>query len=172
MKNFVHVGRPRPRPRAYGVIYEDTLGFRKIAYLTRNKKSEIILAAGAVGSPQLLMLSGIGAALHLRAHGIPLVLDQPVVGQGMADNPMNILFIPSPRPVEVSLIQVVGIPKFGSYIETASGLSFTYSWTDRSVRDYAQAFNEVLTFPCTNESSSFIRVFESIKYIMNNVGNF
>jgi choline dehydrogenase len=39
----------------------------------------------------------------------------------MADNPMNAIFVPSPSLVEVSLIQVVGITQFGSYIEGASG---------------------------------------------------
>lgn len=70
------------------------------------------------------MLSGVGPEAQLRAHNIPLVLDQPLVGQGMSDNPMNAVFVPSPIPVEVSLIQVVGITNFGSYIEAASGENF------------------------------------------------
>ncbi|GFZ01217.1 glucose-methanol-choline (GMC) oxidoreductase family protein [Actinidia rufa] len=47
-----------------------------------------------------------------------------MVGQGMADNPMNAVFVPSPIPVEVSLIEVVGITDFGSYIEAASGENY------------------------------------------------
>ncbi|KAL8535424.1 hypothetical protein ACS0TY_011164 [Phlomoides rotata] len=50
---------------------------------------------------------------HLKTHNITLVLDQPLVGQGMSDNPMNAIFIPSPIPVELSLIQVVGITPVG-----------------------------------------------------------
>ncbi|KAJ7970033.1 protein HOTHEAD-like [Quillaja saponaria] len=118
----------RARPQAYGVIFKDAHGFMHRALLSKRGRNEIILSAGALGSPQLLMLSGIGPAYHLHAHGINVVLDLPMVGQGMADNPMNILVIPSPKPVEVSLIQVVGITDFGSYIEAASGLSFGYSW--------------------------------------------
>jgi choline dehydrogenase len=49
-------------------------------------EQEIICAAGAIGSPHLLMLSGIGPADHLRAHGIDVVLDQPGVGQGFQDH--------------------------------------------------------------------------------------
>ncbi|TQD81667.1 hypothetical protein C1H46_032763 [Malus baccata] len=114
----------RLRPQAYGVIYRDAHGIRHYAYLKMNsKKNEIILSAGAIGSPQLLMLSGVGPTFHLRAHGIKVIADQPMVGQGMADNPMNLLLIPSPQPVEVSLVQVVGITKFESYIEGASGLT-------------------------------------------------
>ncbi|KAJ9139942.1 hypothetical protein P3X46_030633 [Hevea brasiliensis] len=139
---FTGRGRPWPRPRAYGVTFEDKLGIRHTALLTRNWWSEIILSAGAIGSPQLLMLSGIGPAYHLRAHGIPVVFDQPMVGQGMADNPMNLLFVPSPIPVEISLIQVVGITQFGSFIETASGLTFGYSWAQGFIRDYELSLNK------------------------------
>lgn len=84
----------------------------------------MIVSAGAIGSPQLMMLSGVGPREQLRAHNITVVLDQPLVGQGMSDNPMNAIFVPSPSPVEVSLIQVVGITRFGSYIEAASGENF------------------------------------------------
>ncbi|KAI3432105.1 GMC_OxRdtase_N domain-containing protein [Psidium guajava] len=114
------------RPRAYGVIFEDKEGKMHGAYLRKKAGNEIIVSAGAMGSPQVLMLSGIGPMQHLKNHGLKVVLDQPLVGQGMADNPMNALFVPARRPVEISLIQVVGITRFGSYIETASGSSFGY----------------------------------------------
>ncbi|KAJ6672027.1 hypothetical protein OIU85_013381 [Salix viminalis] len=139
---FTETGKPWPRPRAYGVVFEDSLGLKHWAYLRKSSMNEIILSAGALGSPQLLMLSGIGPANHLQAHSISVVVDQPMVGQGMADNPMNLLFIPSPNPVEVSLIQVVGITKFNSYVETASGLSFAYSWAHNFIREYELHLNE------------------------------
>ena len=47
---------------------------------------EIILAAGAIGSPQLMMLSGVGPAQHLSEHGIPIVLDKPGVGANLHDH--------------------------------------------------------------------------------------
>ncbi|XP_013618936.1 PREDICTED: protein HOTHEAD-like isoform X2 [Brassica oleracea var. oleracea] len=135
----------RPRPKAYGVIFQDENGVLHKAELAKNAMNEVILSAGAIGSPQLLMLSGVGPMAHLAAHGIkPVVLDHPMVGQGMADNPMNAIFIPSPTPVEVSLIQAVGITKFDSYIEGASGVIFSYSWT----RNY---FDGVLNY--LNETS-------------------
>jgi choline dehydrogenase len=48
---------------------------------------EIVLCGGAVSSPQLLMLSGLGPAAHLRAHGIPVVRDVPGVGQNLRNHP-------------------------------------------------------------------------------------
>ena len=48
---------------------------------------QVILSAGAVGSPQLLMLSGIGPARDLERSGIPVVLDLPGVGQNLRDHP-------------------------------------------------------------------------------------
>jgi choline dehydrogenase-like flavoprotein len=48
---------------------------------------EIILSAGAIASPQLLMLSGVGPARQLRQLGIPVVLDLPGVGQNLRDHP-------------------------------------------------------------------------------------
>ncbi len=47
----------------------------------------IILSSGAIGSPQLLMLSGIGPADQLQQLGIPVILDDPGVGQNLRDHP-------------------------------------------------------------------------------------
>ena len=49
---------------------------------------EIILSAGAIGSPQLLMLSGVGPAPHLADFGIPLVHELAGVGQNLRDHPI------------------------------------------------------------------------------------
>ena len=46
----------------------------------------VILSAGAIGSPRLLQLSGIGPADHLRALGLPVVFDQPQVGANLQDH--------------------------------------------------------------------------------------
>ena len=48
---------------------------------------EIILSAGAIGSPHILMLSGVGPADNLRSVGIPVVHDSPGVGQNLRDHP-------------------------------------------------------------------------------------
>ena len=49
-------------------------------------ESEVIVTSGAIGSPKLMMLSGVGPADHLRRHGIPVVLDAPGVGQNLSDH--------------------------------------------------------------------------------------
>ena len=48
---------------------------------------DIILSSGAIASPQLLMLSGVGPADHLREMGIPVVHELPGVGQNLRDHP-------------------------------------------------------------------------------------
>lgn len=49
-------------------------------------RREVILAASAVNTPKLLMLSGIGPAAHLAGHGIPVQADRPGVGENLQDH--------------------------------------------------------------------------------------
>ncbi len=49
-------------------------------------RGEVILAAGSLGSTQILLLSGVGPADQLRQHGIPIVLDRPGVGANLQDH--------------------------------------------------------------------------------------
>ena len=128
--------------KAYGVMYKDAKGQKHKAYL-KNGRSEIIVSAGALGTPQLLMLSGIGPREHLKSMGIPLALDRPAVGQGMGDNPMNAMCVPTTHPVEKSLPQVVGITKFGSYIEASSG----FGTTPESIRKHKEVISHKVSTP-------------------------
>jgi choline dehydrogenase-like flavoprotein len=67
--------------RAIGVAYRQD-GMSKVA----NARGEVILSAGAIGSPQLLMRSGIGPAAHIAAQRIDVVLDKPGVGSNLQDH--------------------------------------------------------------------------------------
>ncbi len=49
-------------------------------------RREVILSGGAINSPQLLMLSGIGPGAELQRHGIPVLHDSPGVGQNLQDH--------------------------------------------------------------------------------------
>jgi choline dehydrogenase-like flavoprotein len=69
--------------KAVGVEYNDKHGKKQTVYAER----EIIVTAGALITPKLLMLSGIGPAEHLRAHDIKVVADVPGVGQHLIDHP-------------------------------------------------------------------------------------
>ena len=69
------------RPRCSGVSVQRA-GEATNVLATR----EVILSAGAIGSPQLLQLSGIGPAEHLKAHGIEVIQDTPGVGSNLQDH--------------------------------------------------------------------------------------
>ncbi|XP_060218700.1 protein HOTHEAD-like [Lycium barbarum] len=109
------------KPRAVGVIFKDENGNQHKAFLSSRRGSEIIVSSGAIGSPQILLLSGIGPKSELEKLNVSVVLDNKFVGKGMSDNPLNTIFVPTNRPVEQSLIQTVGITKMGVYIEASSG---------------------------------------------------
>lgn len=61
--------------------------------------AEVVLAAGTIGTPQLLMLSGIGPADHLDDLGIEVVADLPGVGANLHDHPMCGVVYQSAQPV-------------------------------------------------------------------------
>jgi choline dehydrogenase-like flavoprotein len=69
--------------RAIGVTYRTEAGDTRTAYAT----GDIVLAAGALITPKILMLSGIGPADHLKEHGVTPLLDLPGVGQNLIDHP-------------------------------------------------------------------------------------
>ncbi|MEM7523378.1 MAG: choline dehydrogenase [Pseudomonadota bacterium] len=68
--------------RAIGVAFTDQSGAEVIAKAGR----EVILSSGAIGSPHLLMLSGVGPAAHLTDKGVTPVVDAPNVGEGLQDH--------------------------------------------------------------------------------------
>lgn len=79
--------------RATGVEYIQN-GKRKLARADK----EVVLCAGTMQSPHLLMLSGIGPADHLREHGIEVVHDLPGVGQNLHDQPACLIVVKTKEP--------------------------------------------------------------------------
>ncbi|MGY1806218.1 GMC family oxidoreductase [Blastococcus sp. SYSU D00669] len=83
--------------RAVGVEYA-----HDGAVHTARAEREVILSAGAYNSPQLLMLSGIGPADHLREIGITPVVDSPHVGRHLQDHPLTLLHWETSHPVTLA----------------------------------------------------------------------
>ncbi|KAG7169301.1 Glucose dehydrogenase [FAD quinone]-like 15 [Homarus americanus] len=67
--------------RAVGVKYLYKGEVRKVSV-----KREVVMSAGALASPKLLMLSGVGHRDHLNSHGVKVVVDLPGVGQNLQDH--------------------------------------------------------------------------------------
>jgi len=70
------------RKRASGVIYQQN-GMEQ----TAKSAGEVIVAAGAMGSPKILMHSGIGSAKMLRKFGLEVLIDAPEVGRNLMEHP-------------------------------------------------------------------------------------
>ncbi|MEJ6395436.1 choline dehydrogenase [Gymnodinialimonas sp. 2305UL16-5] len=68
--------------RATGVVYTDRSGQQQVVKAGR----EIVLSGGAINSPQVLMLSGLGEGAQLNEHGIEVIRDLPGVGKNLQDH--------------------------------------------------------------------------------------
>lgn len=93
-------------------------------------KKEIILSAGVIGSPQILMVSGVGPSEMLNRLNIPVIADRPGVGQNMQD---QVYFGPAYR-VNAPTISALGYPDFAAqaaetFNEHAAGM-YTNPVTD------------------------------------------
>ncbi|KAF8270546.1 alcohol oxidase [Lactarius quietus] len=82
-------------PRAIGVEFASS---REGPRFRVRAKSEVVLAAGAIHTPQILMLSGVGPEAHLTEHKIPVVSSLPGVGEHLMDHPV----------VDVALAETTG----------------------------------------------------------------
>jgi choline dehydrogenase-like flavoprotein len=97
------------RPRAVGVAFRPDGGRGAEQTLHLKPGGEVLLSAGAFGSPQVLMLSGIGPAAHLREHGIHLLHDLPGVGQNLHDHPDVVMVVNAPKRTELFGISLPGV---------------------------------------------------------------
>jgi choline dehydrogenase len=96
--------------RAVGIEYQQGGRARTI-----RAKRGVVLSAGALQSPQLLMLSGIGPAAHLRDHNIPVTHDLPGVGQNLQDHLQIRLYYRCNQPITTNdaLNSLTGRVKMG-----------------------------------------------------------
>jgi len=82
-------------PRCTGVAYLENGNHPE----TVRAEREVILCAGAIGTPQLLLLSGVGPADHLRARGIPVIVDLIGVGSNTSDHPLGVVIYSAAQPM-------------------------------------------------------------------------
>ncbi len=73
-------------------------------------RREVILSAGAIGSPDILLRSGIGPAAQIKAMGAPLILDLPGVGQNLQDH-VDMMVICTSRSTEPYGISIRSLPR-------------------------------------------------------------
>lgn len=87
---------------ATGVRYQrpDLTGYDTVA-----ARREVILCAGAIDTPKLLMLSGIGPTAHLREIGVPVLVDSPGVGANLDDHVEGLVFWEASRPMVTTSTQ-------------------------------------------------------------------
>nr|XP_061808131.1 oxygen-dependent choline dehydrogenase-like [Nerophis lumbriciformis] len=86
--------------RAVGIEYQI-----KGAVHVALAEAEVVLSGGAINSPQLMMVSGIGPADHLRSVGIEPLIDLPGVGRNLQDHPTVIMQVASTKPVSIDWIE-------------------------------------------------------------------
>ncbi|KAH9302427.1 hypothetical protein KI387_014010, partial [Taxus chinensis] len=109
--------------KACGVEFMSACDGRSHQVSLLSHHSEVILSAGSIGSPQLLLLSGIGPSKQLKKFNIPILLDLSSVGKGVQDNPGAGTRVESPIPLKFSPTQAVGILSDSrAYIESTSSV--------------------------------------------------
>lgn len=103
------------KKRASGVSF-----IRNGVKMTVNASREVILSAGSIGSPQILMLSGIGPRSHLENLNIPVVADLPV-GKNLQDHMFCVLRTDINTTDSITLEKAESVWSFGRYVLTKSG---------------------------------------------------
>ncbi|KOB77647.1 putative ecdysone oxidase [Operophtera brumata] len=101
---------------------------------------EVIVSAGAINSPQLLMLSGIGPTQHLEDMGIPVMVDSPNVGSNLQDHSVAVFALTGEKemyPTEDSVNPIIDAFKFpGPTILGHVALNKSQSYPDYQVYFY------------------------------------
>ncbi|KFB44288.1 AGAP001546-PA-like protein [Anopheles sinensis] len=112
------------RKRTKGIATQGVGSDRK-PLMTVKAHREVILSAGALHTPQILKLSGIGPKLELQRHGIELVHDSPNVGQNYFDHLNLPLFVSIDVKASVTLDKVLSFESIVQYLNHGKGVLST-----------------------------------------------
>ncbi|KAJ7707407.1 hypothetical protein B0H17DRAFT_1032615 [Mycena rosella] len=93
-------------PRAVGVEFANSAAGPR--YRARASK-QVVLSGGAIHSPHILMLSGVGPAKQLQEHGIPVVHDLPGVGAHLVDHPVVDMYLKDKKNNSVRALQPTSV---------------------------------------------------------------
>jgi choline dehydrogenase len=123
-------------PVATGVIYE-----HKGKQLTASSNREVILTAGALRSPQLLQVSGIGDAQHLEGLGVDVVANLPAVGENLHDHPqLKVPFLLN-EPISMAGVTLWQKAKIGlQWLLTKTGIG---SWNHFDANMFIRTLEEL-----------------------------
>jgi len=107
---------------AHKIIFEGNKAVGIEAVINGKKQTvlankEIILCAGALETPKLLMLSGVGPKKHLESLGIPVIQDVPGIGSNLHDHPNVTMFFQGRKPVDFGYPQVYGFFRANSGLD-------------------------------------------------------
>lgn len=140
--------------------------------LTIKANREVILSAGAIGSPQILMLSGVGPSEHLQELGIKVHKDLPV-GQNLQDHPMFFLGNQIDPPISVTHSKIESYSTLLQYLLFRSGylrmspseaMGFIDTKNKSSVPDFQMEFVSSLFRDPHGDYSKMINFKKEVQY--------
>ncbi|GAB0093746.1 hypothetical protein DMENIID0001_089200 [Sergentomyia squamirostris] len=152
-----------------GVVSGVNVNLRGEQKFAVTARQEVILSAGSINSPQILMLSGIGPEETLNSLGIPIIKNLPV-GKNLQDHPfINLVFrMDESSAVEINLDEIT--KDFLSYLETHTGYFSTIGSLQTlgyiNVRDSTSRYPDIQIYPFFFQKGRT----EDIKFLLESVG--
>lgn len=132
--------------RARRILFDDARAVRAVEYEHEGERRvvqvqhEVVLCAGALETPKLLMLSGVGPRAELERHGIPVLHDSPNLGENLHDHPNAVVLFRGDREVDCDWPQLYGFGRMNPALplpEKQSDTCFVFFPARSSMREGA-----------------------------------